>query len=411
MTAASHSTRPAAGSARRCRPVAFVYQRMLPYHEDRFAASAARLRDQGFTPHAIQVAEFDSSYGDLGAAASVGRPGITCLFPGTDYLTLSPRAVVRKVVERLDSIRPETVFAPAAAFSEGAACLRYRAASPSRLILMDDAWSATDRRGALRTSVKRLLYQLYDGAFLPSEMHGRYFEKLGIPAVRQRYAVDAVAPETAGAIPGRPGLELPGSFVICVARLLRRKGIEDLLHAFASLRPAGRGWCLVIVGDGPDAPFLKQRAVTLGLQDSVRWLGRLRNADSRSLVGRAQAMVIPSLSDQWGLVVNEGWQAGTPVVGSTGVGAIAAAYDASLRALTFAPGDREQLARCLREVLELDQQARRLLVERGQKCMAPYSLAAHVQSVLELVQLPVKPAPGPFARRLAGLWNGRVIVF
>jgi glycosyltransferase involved in cell wall biosynthesis len=393
------------------RVVAFVYQRMLPYHQDRFAAASARLRSLGYSAHAIEVADFDGSYGDIGIRGRSRPADVTCLFPGSDYLKLSPAQVVRAVEERLSTLQPETIFAPAAAFAEGAACLRYRSSHASRLILMDDAWAATDHRGWLRTAVKRFLYRLYDGAFVPAQLHGRYYQTLGIPTERQRFGVSAVGPFVVDATSTVALMNLPPSFLLCVSRLIGRKGIDDLLQTVAEIRAERPNVCLMIVGGGPEGPALQLISGELGLQENVVWLGRLKNADSRWLMSRAAALIVPSFSDQWGLVVNEGWLAKTPVIGSKTVGAVAAAYDASLQGLAFTPGNRAELAACIRGVLKLKPESRNALVRRGQECMAPFSLQSHVESVLELVGLPARPQAGFLLKRIASFWKGRVVVF
>jgi len=63
--------------------------------------------------------------------------------------------------------------------------------------------------------------------------------------------------------------------VVTVGRLVEQKGIDVLLAAWAKVAEALPGWRLAIVGDGPLQSELKERALKLGIDDRVDWIGHV----------------------------------------------------------------------------------------------------------------------------------------
>lgn len=391
-------------------PVVFVYQRMLPYHQARFAAVTEALRRQGQACVALEVASFDRGYGQLsdGSPTPVnGAAQVVCLFRGADYLDLSPRQVAAAVFDALCRLAPSTVFAPAPAFAEGAGALHYKVRHGGRLVLMDDAWGATDQRGRLTRWVKCQFYGFVDGGFFPDRLHGDYFATLNVPIARQRYPVDVVGP-LGGAGIAEEAATQPEPYVLFVGRLIARKGLDVLLRAFAGASPPVR---LVVIGDGPDRAALQALAAALGLDGRVQWLGRRSNTEARHWMARAVALLVPSKFEQWGLVVNEAWMAPTLVLGSDTVGSLRAAYNTEMQWMLPPPGDVAAWQQALARLLALRPDERMALLDETRRLAEKYSLAAHTQSALELISLPPRARPMTPAGWLARAWKGRVAVW
>lgn len=403
LSGVARLTRPAAVAGP---TVAFVYQRMLPYHRARFAAVSDALARQGRPCVAIEVTNTDSSYGDLGDPSPGINAQVVTLFPNIDYLSLSPRQVARAVCGALQALGATAVFAPAPAFAEGAGALHHKVARGGRLFQMDDAWSATDRRGRLTRWVKRRFNAYVDGGFLPDPLHGRHFETLNIPADRQAYAVDAVAdsePARDAAAEAAPG------DLLFVGRLIARKGLETVLRAMARL--GAEAPRLRVIGEGPERESLKELAARLGLGERTVWLGHRDNPTARAQMARAMALVVPSAYEQWGLVVNEAWQSGLPVLGSNTVGALRAALPETHVWTMLPPGDDVAWATALRRAAALAPADRQRWIEIGAESARRYSIERHVESALRLLALPPRPRPWFGIGWLARAWKGRVVIW
>ncbi len=111
----------------------------------------------------------------------------------------------------------------------------------------------------------------------------------------------------------RPAGSTPFLFASVASQILD-KGIDVLLRAFA-LGFAGRADVrLEIGGDGPDRSSFEALADELGVRRQVHWLGALTRDQVRSCLHRADAFVLPSRHETFGVVFIEAMSTGLPVV-------------------------------------------------------------------------------------------------
>ncbi len=103
--------------------------------------------------------------------------------------------------------------------------------------------------------------------------------------------------------------------------LIERKGVEEVLRAFAGIRRRGIDAQLVIAGDGPRRALLEAEAGSLGVRDAVVFAGWLGRAELADLLASADILVSMSRSESWGLTLGEAMACGAPVVSADNVGA------------------------------------------------------------------------------------------
>ena len=135
--------------------------------------------------------------------------------------------------------------------------------------------------------------------------------------------------------------------VLSVARMAPKKNLPLLLHAFARLsarRPNAR---LLMLGDGPERPRLKQLAEGLGLGERVRMPGNVANP--YSYMASAGVLAVTSIREGLPLVFAEANLCGTPVV-TTDFPAASDAIDDDLGEI--APRDVSAVAAALDRQLE-----------------------------------------------------------
>jgi glycosyltransferase involved in cell wall biosynthesis len=122
----------------------------------------------------------------------------------------------------------------------------------------------------------------------------------------------------------RKSLELEPSrpIIVYASKLQTRKRCIDLVEAFTRLCPApGVDPCayLLIIGDGEERAHLEARVRESGLS-SIRFLGFRNQTQLPAFYDLCDVFVLPSLSETWGLVVNEVMNAGRAVIVTHHVG-------------------------------------------------------------------------------------------
>ncbi|MGH8397661.1 MAG: glycosyltransferase [Gammaproteobacteria bacterium] len=102
--------------------------------------------------------------------------------------------------------------------------------------------------------------------------------------------------------------------IICVALLTRNKGIELLLHAFVVILNDTDNIHLTIIGDGPEYQHLMQLAERLDIPMHVSFLGLLQENEIKKNLERADAIVLASYHETFGVVLIEAMSMGIPVI-------------------------------------------------------------------------------------------------
>jgi glycosyltransferase involved in cell wall biosynthesis len=113
--------------------------------------------------------------------------------------------------------------------------------------------------------------------------------------------------------------KLPGADreirLLFVGRLSVQKNIPLMLDSLAAyLRSSNRKATLTIVGDGPEKSKMLSMIERLGLTDVVTLLGTLHGVDLESQYERADALILTSTNESFGLVLIEAMTKGLPIV-------------------------------------------------------------------------------------------------
>ena len=108
--------------------------------------------------------------------------------------------------------------------------------------------------------------------------------------------------------------------IVFMSRLHVKKGIELLLEALSHLKPDLDGYEVIIAGEGePDyVDTLKKAAISFGLSEVVKLVGGVYGAEKVSLLQSADFFVLPTYSENFGIVVAEALACGTPVITTQG---------------------------------------------------------------------------------------------
>lgn len=215
-------------------------------------------------------------------------------------------------------------------------------------VWISEAFDFQGSKGWLRTQRARYL-AIRDGpsfrrVFAMGDLGTSFFAKAWIPAAKIREFAYTVEPSDSTPSPRVTARNGPIDLVF-VGQLIPRKGVDLLLDALASRR--GEHWRLQVVGDGPSRPALQAQTRALELESRVTFAGNLSNAATRSRIGAADCLILPSRWDGWGAVVNEALQCGTYVLVSDLCGACATVVGSTARGRVFRGHDVSSLTAAL----------------------------------------------------------------
>ncbi len=261
-----------------------------------------------------------------------GRPGPApagvVVAANTDDSKIRRVASMRRAVRRSGPF--DIVDVHFAAFAAGALIMP----RPNRLVVhFHGPWAdesaaegAPKRVVSARRRVERFVYGQADAVVTESEAFAEIATAdYSIPRKRIhviRPGVDTTrfgdgGPEGRVSARLRLGVDPERFLVVCVRRLVARMGIELLIDAWTQVLAASPDAELVIVGDGPLGPALRERAMVMigDRPRTIRFTGRV---DDHTLVDwyrAANLTVVPSVAlEGYGLVVMESLACGRPVV-------------------------------------------------------------------------------------------------
>lgn len=161
--------------------------------------------------------------------------------------------------------------------------------------------------------------------------------------------------------------------VLFLSRIHPIKGLLNLMHAWARLAP--RGWHLRIAGpdEGGHLAEVMALAERLGIAESVAFVGEVDGERKSETYRDADLFVLPTFSENFGVVVAEALAHGLPVI--TTRGAPWADLEAE-RCGWWIDIGVEPLVDALREVMALGDDERRAMGERGREYVRRYDWSA-----------------------------------
>jgi len=168
---------------------------------------------------------------------------------------------------------------------------------------------------ALRT--KRRLLRRSAGAVVPGSASRDYVRSLGLADDRIWVAPNAVDNSSFALARSRPVAAQPASFLFA-GRLEPSKGLATLLDGWGLVRADAS---LVIAGAGSMSEAVAARVGSASSR--IRMTGYLQQDELARTYASSSALVLTSVSEPWGLVINEAMAAGLPVISTEAPGAVA----------------------------------------------------------------------------------------
>lgn len=316
------------------RPAVFLWENYGPYHRDRLRAVAA----SGRRAIGIQYADHSATY-DWETAADdldIRTLGLATAARGHGWRLAWRLWRECRRIGRADVFLCHYEQGPVLAV---AWALRL---TGRRVLTMTDSKFDDYSRHLWREAAKKLFLKPYVGALTASSRSADYLRWLGIPVDRIALGYNCVSAARLLILSG--GLQAPDGVCfderdwVVVARLVPKKNVALAIEAYAQwLTRTAHPRDLHLCGSGPLEADLRALAARLGVADRVRFHGFVQSDAVARRLASSLALLLPSVEEQFGLVVIEAQALGLPVLVTPQVGASDVLVEAGVNGFLLEP--------------------------------------------------------------------------
>ncbi|MEY8118850.1 glycosyltransferase family 4 protein [Falsihalocynthiibacter sp. BN13B15] len=392
--------------------VIVIFDSLGPYHVARLQALAPLCNLL-----AIEVYMASHDYAWL-SAGSVPFQKIT--LDDVAEVGVDPLRALRKT---LSTEQPDIIFVPGWSSRFALEALAWARLRGVPAVVMSDSQMHDNRRSTWSETLKSWIVKRFSGALVAGSPHVKYARALGVPSQLIRTGYDVVDNDhfAAGAARARAEparywqeFNLPKRYFLVSARFIQKKNLPWLLRTFQSYRqscPNAAPWDLVLMGDGPMRPDLERQILDSGLQGAVHLLGFRQYEETPIVFGLADALILPSTSEQWGLVVNEAMATGLPALVSDRCGSAPDLVIEGKTGFTFNPEDEGALLSLMLKLSSLPEMLRERMGIAAKVRIGAFSPEFFASNAMDLAQQVIKGSHQPsidgFAIRLIARTRGR----
>ena len=317
--------------------IGILWAQYGPYH----FARAAALQKSLWHPGKLRALELANQSSDYAWNRSAEAAGLITLCPGAVAERLPFWQVFLRTRRTFADLKINVCILPGYAPKQSLAALMAAKSLGIHTVMMNESHAGTARARGIGAWVKRRLVGLFDAALVGGRPQKRYYESLGMPPEKIFTGYDAVDNDyfatRAEEIRNqkseiRSRYELPEHYFLSLGRFVAKKNLATLIRAYHHLLDACPD-CqthLVMVGSGQEEPSLRRLCSELHLPicdhpplrlppsafraPSVHFYGFRQIDENPVFYALADAFILPSLWEEWGLVVNEAMASGLPVV-------------------------------------------------------------------------------------------------
>lgn len=330
----------------------------------------------------------------------------TCLFPDKSSADLSKFKIRKAIHSTLDSLKPDIVIGPSIVFFPGALGISWVKSNKKKFIMFDDAKPSQIQRSRVIQTIKNLIISQSDSLWLPSNSYKAEYAFFSNKGTHFFYGFSTIDNDffRLGA-----NYNAQNKSLVCVARLVSIKNIDSLLRAWQQVEKRNTSYRLIIIGNGPEEEGLKRLNLLLG-NTTVDFVNVVDNEALPAYFKSANAFILPSLTETWGLVVNEAMAAKLPVLLSNTINATDDLLDNGVNGFGFNPLDENDIYTAILKFIDLSDEAKQAMSLASAHIIDAFSYERMAAQLLkELKRLLEKPYKKPklIAGIIIQLWYGR----
>lgn len=141
-----------------------------------------------------------------------------------------------------------------------------------------------------------------------------------------------------------PTIDRTKKNILFIGNIIKAKGIDILLDAFALVLKKYQNINLIIVGSGDEENYFKNKAKDLKINDNVKFFGRIPNNEIPIVMNSVDIFILPSIEEGMGRVLLESMAMRLPIIASN-VGGVPLLIEHTKDGLLFEVGDIDKLAK------------------------------------------------------------------
>lgn len=340
-------------------------------------------------------------------AVNEGDKWWTCLFPGKSSGELSGKTISSALKDTLGKIKPDIVIGPSIVFFAGALGLRWAKGNGAKFVMFDDGKTSQIKRSAVTQTIKDTLIGEVDALWLPSEKYDAEYTTLTkANDIHSFYGFDCVD-NSHFKLPGQKTFD--HQTITCVARLVPIKNLHNLLKAWKLIEAKKTGYKLVIIGSGPDLESLTRTKKGLRLS-TVEFVGVVDNAAIPEYYFNTDALILPSLQESWGLVVNEAMAAGLPVLLSDKVNAAETLLKEGVNGYSFNPMDINGMISAIMRFIHLTVAEKENMSQQSLAIIDGMNydqMGQQLYTAIKKISQQKSSSPGIFPLSVIKMWDGK----
>lgn len=393
--------------------IALVWAQLAAEHADRAAAVAERF-GQRASVELIGLADKTQTYPDT--------PPISGNIPTYRAATLFPDHVFehvpawRRFLALLRHTRRSDLVCLGLGYNNPDALLASWVLRllGKRVIMLNDTKFEDRPRRAVAELAKRLALSAYSAAIVGGARSQAYFRFLGFRRRLVLPGCDTISLDrvraAAGSTDTQEAIDFSSRGFLFVGRFVAVKNLELLLAGYAryAARAGTKARRLTLAGSGPLDQQVRDAIDRHGIGDLVELPGYLDAQAVAQRMSRSLALVLPSFSETWGLVINEALALGVPIVISEASGSRDVLVRNLENGLAFESGSVSSLSAAL-DLLTADASRWQAMSAAARERAWLGDVAVFADAVELLVDPTAKSAGERIARyqsELTGWWGG-----
>ncbi len=300
------------------------------------------------------------------------------------------------IARSLDKASPQAIICGGYNYLASWQVARWSDRNKVPLLLWSESTDADHRGGHAAVEIlKKFFLRKCEACIVPGRSAFDYLAKLSVPQHVIHTAPDAVDNEffkrvcscvLSDAAAYRRKLDLPERYFLFAGRLVKEKGVFDLLDAYASLDPELRSnVALVFAGNGAARAELERKATAID-PGRVHFTGFLHRRELGAVYALADMLVFPTHTDPWGLVVNEAMSCGLPIIATSVAGCTADLVEPGRNGLIIPPSDVARLASAM-TLLACDPELRKSMGAHSSEKIGQFSPEACADALARAASL------------------------